>query len=271
MKINTRNMVLAWLCALCAALVGATAVLQAGQRQLETRLAPYDTVFLGTSLMRYALPVQGDGRSIQAVDANSALRIGLSRGSEADLLDLTQAAVNARVATTFIEINPIVSRFSDRHRPCSLWNGLNHRRGALRQAANAVLRGGDIIVGNEPAKNDRLPSVDLERLAELYPLQFDVPCHPGKWQQIPKSSGSSKIVLVAMPRSEIAKTRIGPEGMIEFDRAAIRFASQLNLPLFMPDSDVTWSEDHFLDQAHMSQLGSERFLQELGQWWDAQK
>ncbi len=40
-------------------------------------------------------------------------------------------------------------------------------------------------------------------------------------------------------------------------------------PVGITDEDVV--VDHFLDQAHMSPLGSERFLQELGQWRDAQQ
>ena len=269
MKTNARGIALAWLVAFLLAAAGATVVASLGQRQLEARLGSSDAVFLGTSLTRFALPRHGEAKPLPQIDAANVLRIGLSDGTESDLLDLASAAVDAGVGVVFVEINPIVSRFAENPGGCGWWNSLAHHFKALKRSSNAVFSGRDIIgrMGTDAARNDRPRSVDMARLARSYPLHFDVPCHVEAWQELGAGSGASRIVMIAMPRDEIVTKLAGARNIATFKRAAREFSSQLGLPLFVPDASGAWSSDLFVDQAHMSQRGSDRFLQELAAWW----
>lgn len=273
MKMNARGLAFAWLVAFLLVAAAATVVASLGQQQLEARFGNRDAVFLGTSLTRFALPRHGNAGPLPEIGAADVLRIGLSDGTESDLLDLASAAVDAGVGVIFIEINPIVSSFAGNPGKCGWLNFLVHHFKALKRSSNAVFGGRDIIdrMGTDPARNEGPRSLDIARVARSYPLSFDVPCHFGAWQELLAGSGATRIIMIEMPRDKIVTKLAGARNIATFRRAAREFSTRLGVPLFVPDASGAWSSDLFVDQAHMSQRGSDLFLQELAVWWSRNK
>lgn len=242
-----------------------------GQRRLDVRFTGVDAVFLGTSLMRRALPDFGEAKPLAQIGASKVLRVGINSGAEGQILDMASAAIASGVQNVFIEINPLVSRFA-RVPGCGFVNTIRDYRRRIKTFALAFLLGRDILgTGVTPIDSDQAREVDVEKAAKNYPLKFEGPCHMKSWVQLVTTSGESRIFLIAMPRDDVARQLIGIPDMDVFERRSRAFAAQLGLPLFVPDASGSWGPDYFIDQAHMSRLGSERFLEELAVWWLAQK
>ena len=272
MKLTARSIAMAWLSALVL-LVGILIAIGAfGQRRVDGRFTGVDTVFLGTSLFRHALPDLGQITPLPQVDAEKSLRIGLNNGSERQILDMATAAVASGVGKVFIEINPLVSRFATDRAGCGVRNSLQHQLGNLKIFTDAILLGRDIYwPGAEPANKDKTRSINPETTAKYYPLKFVGPCHVGAWQRLFTTSKGTRFVLVMMPRDGVAKQLIGADDMATFERRARAFSAQFDIPLFVPESAGDWGEELFLDQAHLSGRGADRFGKELAAWWRVQK
>lgn len=224
------------------------------------------TAFVGTSLMRRALPEGSATRAPAFPGAGPTLRIGLGRASEAQILALAQAAVRAGVTTLFIEVNPLVSRFDHRRSACGWAGMLDARRRALRAVLAPHLRGPGAGLDQPPRRADG-PQVVLEQaLDRMYPLHVDGPCFVDDWQALARHARGTRIVFVAMPRAEVAHRRIGADTMAAFYQAADGLATSLGTTLFRPDRSGIWPDSAFIDQAHLSQRGAGRFRAALAAW-----
>jgi len=245
---------LSWVTALVLAM-SAMAVLS-WREDLVTRdsLAGMRTVFLGTSLFRYAItngePAFPDARK----DLSPYLRLGLSSGNEADLLKWAQRAEAAGTETLFIEVNPLVARFANVGPGC----GIIWRIGQVRARVWRLAHGwNDVprITRNE----QRTPKQGQDALpnAERYPLRIYGPCYLADWQSV--ASGEMHLVFVLMPRSPAARELVGREDSARFLARAEALAETLGTPLIVVDPDEDWEQEYFRDSVHMTVAGAERF------------
>lgn len=267
MKLTTWAISLAWLVAALIAVAVLISVALVRQHRLDARFVGHDAVFLGTSLTRFALPDYAVPAPMPQIRAKSAMRIGLSNGSDSEVLTLTSAALAAQVAHVFVEVNPIISRFANNTHRCDVWDTLPYLSDVFRRSGIATLWGRDLSYrGALEVANDGPRSLHFDQMDKIYPLQIDTPCHLETWRQLAESRPDTQIVLIAMPRSKIARDRIGPDGMEAFNRAAEAFSSQINVPLFIPDASGAWDDKFFLDRAHMNRAGAAHFLRALASW-----
>lgn len=259
-------MVFSWALALILATALMCAGWRVGQQQIATRFTGVQTVFLGTSLMRHAVPNIPD--SLTGTSGRGTfLRVGLSNATELQILTLAQAAVAADARTIYLEINSVVSRFAFQNASCGPRRRLNHGLWTTRTATWALLTGQHVLAEGIRDETAHLSTVDVETaLARNYPLHFQPLCDAAAWKALVASAGAAQIVLVTMPRSKLAADRIGPVDIARFDRAAADLAAALHLPLFVPDAAGAWPDEDFVDQAHMSPAGSARFLGALADW-----
>ena len=265
-----RMMVLIW--ALAIGLVAGISMLtwSVGHRQMQTRLSGYDTLLIGTSLMRYAVPNAQDSAAAQIFGKGRYLRLGVSSANEAAMLDLARASIATKPKLLFIEINPLITRFAFDAAGCGPEYQLSAVAEFVRRTARTSLRGKNLL---EPASQDpqltTTAQPDPEVMARNYPLIFPPLCYGAQWQALAQATGDTRIILVAMPRSAHAREVIGASDMARFDRAAADLAAQLHLLLFVPDVANTWPDSYFTDLAHMNSRGSAAFLTALAAWREA--
>lgn len=261
-----------WLWAI-ALVVGMTGVgWWYAERALLERLVGVHTAFLGSSLMRYAIPMTPGSMKDSFFDIDQTLRVGVSSVSETQLLGLADAAVESGVKTLFIEVNPIVARFAGDTVGCGARNWGRSVRWMARTAVRAQISGVDPWGEATDPLGESVQSLgDGRFVAERYPLHFPAPCHMAKWQALVAKAGATRITLIAMPRAAIAREAIGAVDMAQFHQSAQIFASQLGLPLFVVDPQGVWTDDRFVDAAHMTLRGADAFMKELGRWWAGQQ
>ncbi|WBL32024.1 hypothetical protein O5O51_09720 [Sinirhodobacter sp. HNIBRBA609] len=266
-----RMMTLAWVAAilLVAALFGYTKI--ASQRALASTFAGHEMAFIGTSLMRDAVPNAPDRRTAQKFGPGIFVRMGVPLASETELLALAQAAVGAQVGALYIEVNPIITRFADQQPGCGPGYRFEQTAAFLDSVAKPVLKGRDFLARylSDPRERSTYEP-DLERIAASYPLQFPPLCHEAAWQELSTKARGTQIILVAMPRAPVAREHIGSVDMARFHRAAAALAERLGVQLFVVDPQGTWESDLFKDQAHVNARGSARFLDALVAWQGAQ-
>jgi hypothetical protein len=126
--------------------------------------------------------------------------------------------------------------------------------------------------GVQSANYARHTHFKLEAIEKNYPLKFVGPCNGKDWSRMMDiKPTNTKIILVAMPRAALAKALVGTDDMAKFETNAQSFANSFGVSLFVPDQMGTWSDDHFVDQAHMNPKGAVRFRKELAVWWKAQQ
>lgn len=266
------RMTQAWL------LAGALVVAMVGvcwwfaEKAFAHRFAGVQTAFLGSSLMWYALPMTPGAVANPVFQIDQTLRVGVSSASENQLLSLANAAVVSGVRTLFIEVNPIVTRFASEPVGCGAVDSARSARWMVRAAVRDRVLGVPPWAGaSDPAAYPVGAWQGGDLLGQRYPLRFPVPCHMAAWKSLVANSGATRITLIAMPRAAIARDAVGAADMAQFHQTAQNFARQLGLPLFVVDPQGGWSDDRFLDAAHMSQAGSSAFMQGLVIWWAAQQ
>ncbi|MCT2541092.1 hypothetical protein [Sedimentimonas flavescens] len=264
-------MTLAWVAAilLVAALFGYTKI--ASQRALASTFAGHEMAFIGTSLMRDAVPNADDGRTAQKFFSDTFIRLGIPSAREGQLLSLARAAVSARVKTLYIEVNPLVTRLAGRNPGCGSHYKLERISYDIKGFAKPALLERDFPQRYLQDSREQAPrEPDLERIAASYPLQFPPLCHEAAWQELSTKARGTQIILVAMPRAPVAREHIGSVDMARFHRAAAALAERLGVQLFVVDPQGTWESDLFKDQAHVNARGSARFIDALAAWQGAQ-
>ncbi|QLL44303.1 hypothetical protein [Sulfitobacter pontiacus] len=233
------------------------------------RFEDVSMLMLGTSLFRYAIPDSSGGPVLSDIADGNFLRLGYSSASEGQLLQLARLGARAGVRKIAIEVNPIVSRFAGRDE-CSASNRWKEVYNEIRRSARPYLRGRDILGGGlgDPPQDVTTANMaaDLDR---LYPLQVEGPCLGTAWVDLVASHPSTAFMFVAMPRRRAARDRIGADGMAQFNSAAIDFAQGVGSDLFLVDPDGSWGDENFVDQAHQSAIGAERFQRTFSIWHGA--
>jgi len=233
------------------------------------RFEDVSMLMLGTSLFKYAIPDSSGGPVLSDIADGNFLRLGYSSASEVQLLQLARLGARAGVRKIAIEVNPIVSRFAGRDE-CSASNRWKEVYNEIRRSARPYLRGRDILGGGlgDPPQDVTTANMaaDLDR---LYPLQVEGPCLGTAWVDLVASHPSTAFMFVAMPRRRAARDRIGADGMAQFNTAAIDFAQGVGSDLFLVDPDGSWGDENFVDQAHQSAIGAERFQRTFSIWHGA--
>lgn len=233
------------------------------------RFEDVSMLMLGTSLFRYAIPNPSGGPVLSDIADGNFLRLGYSSASEGQLLQLARLGAQAGVRRIAIEVNPIVSRFAGRDE-CSAFNRWKEKYNEIRLSARPYLRGRDILSGGlgDPPQDVTTANMagDLDR---LYPLQVEGPCLGTAWVDLVESHPSTVFMFVTMPRRRAARDRIGADGMAQFNSAAIDFAQGVGSDLFLVDPDGSWGDQNFVDQAHQSAIGAERFQRTFSIWHEA--
>lgn len=261
-----RGLVIAWITALVTIAALCIVVVFLGQQRTQVRMVQSDAVFLGSSLTRNALPNYQTGGPFPEIGAESALRIGISRGSELELLALAQAAADANVDTVFVEVNPLVSRLANDPVGCGLRNKSVYWHKVLRQAGQFVFQGKDI--GSSRAFRDgQTQGPNLNAIQNTFPMRREGPCMLEAWGDVIANAPQTEFVFIEFPREMTANDLIGPRLLVEFHDAADMLSAELNVPLLRLDAFGPWNTAEFLDQSHFNQRGADRFHAELAAWW----
>ena len=232
---------------------------------MSARLAPVQTLILGTSLIRYGIPDPDGGPAAASFGPTPLLRLGYDSASEEQLLTIATKAADQDVQRLYIEINPIVSRFAYVASGCGLAGWVKLRMSAMRQTLRTVVTGRDIIAQllARPPEQAEPAILGEAQLTRLYPLRVTDPCFADRCTALFAAHPDMQVILIAMPRAPIARHRIGIDGMAQFHAAAHQFAAANKVPLFVVDPAGTWPTEAFVDQAHLSPAGAARFMAAL--------
>lgn len=265
MRSSLGRMTLVWVTSAAIVLGTLTTLWIWGTRAQSTSLKDIDTLVLGTSLVRYGIPNPNAGHDAHKFGPEPFLRLGYTRGNERQLLSIVTNAAEQKTQRIYLEVNPIVSRFADTSTGCGATDWITHHMALIRKTFRAALFRQEILgeATAFPLYQFGPFIVDEMRLSRLYPLRVTGPCFAEQWSSVFETNPDMQVILVAMPRAPIARERIGIQGMTHFYEAAQTFAAANNLPLFIVDPLGNWPADAFVDQAHLSQAGAERFMASL--------
>lgn len=267
-------MLACWIAAFAIALAGL--VLLARPAQLpRPGFDAVEVAVIGTSLVHRAIPATGKpGELLPGRGAH--FRIGLAAPSREEILLLVEQASEAGVGTVLIEANPLIFTLSG-HTANLHCNSLSCRvRYRVAQERRKLAAGARALLGMPSADEIRL----INALGEPVERQWAYSTGPMRGESftfheldnadIVETIARTKargveIILLLPPRSPSAELLL-PEGQAqELASRAEALSEELDVPLFAPHEG--WSDADFVDRAHMSRQGRERFLRELREWW----
>ena len=238
-----------------------------GEHRKMERLITTDTLMLGTSLMRFAVPDPQAQSLPPSVVGPHALRLGFSRGSEERLLHFATIGAKAGVPRIILEVNPIVARFADQPSSCGVAGRAAEKWRTTRQSTRRLVMGRSVF-GDAATGVDTYPTGALVQanIARLYPLQVLGPCYLEAWQDLVSRHPDTQFIFVVMPRRDVAYEAIGKKAMAAFDAASRSFAEATGAALFVVDPAHKWQTQFFAGQAHLSPAGAEKFQTDLIHW-----
>ena len=265
-----------WLGAL--AIAGIALALVSREPELpKPSLEDRDVVVIGTSLVHRAIPAQGGPEELLP-GYGPHLRIGLAASSRAEILELLDHAVAEDVRLVLLEVNPLVFAFSSHsaNLDCPTLACISRNFAALeRRRYSAGMRHMLGLPTSEQIRMDRA-------IAEPMPYHWAPSDQPLRSERLEfhaagnadiaeavwrARENGTQIALLLPPRSPEAE-RLMPDGQPEELAARARALAQwLSVPLFAPREG--WGKAEFVDRAHMSREGRDRFLRELRAWWEA--
>ena len=270
---NPRQLLWAWLMAL-ALVAGLTAgpVIR-NDRTIANEHS--DVVVIGSSLMAYAVPETGGGTGSLLGDGRTHRRLATLRISERQLIANLERAIDQRARTIFIEVNPLIVDFGDHpyQRPCDGWTYA--ARTWLAEAQWRVIDAYRSLRGKAPQDDytgdpnniAATHSGDGAEVRRLDPLVLRNPCdQPRLAAAVARAKAlGTKVVLILPPRSPDGDRRLGPQVTQELASRADALSQRLGIPLFAPRD--AWSNDEFVDLAHLNLAGRAHFQQDLRRWW----
>ncbi len=271
---NWRQLTAVWLIALL--LVGGVAAFLLARAGPDRH--PYGGVgiaVVGSSLSRYAIPAEGSAGMLLG-DARGHRRIGPSMATEAEILDLFEAAIDDRADVILIEINTLIRDFAKAEQVESC-DGMQSviRSNAWRErleVAYAFRRWLGVSTnyreGNgEPVDIDREQAIDPRVMREVYPLKLHFPSCRKRLDRLiarARQQGVETAFFLA-PRSEAALTFMPAGQNAALEQLARSLARDVDLPIFAPPGP--WSNAFYKDNSHFNLQGRARFDAELRQWW----
>ena len=266
---SLRAMLLVWASACALVFAVSLYFLSTNTTRTEARMSKVDTVFLGSSLTRHALPDHRSPAPLPEIGSASSVRLGISFATEHDLLAHAQIAAQAGVKTVFVEANAIVARLATEDTGCGWRHAVSHQLRSLHHGFEYNVRGLD--VGASAAPNNARPyAVRSNILQDTFPLQQARPCRADQWARLVADYPDTSFVLVFLPRSVDANRKNGAALVAEIANATDEFAGSLGLPLFRPSDFGAWDNlALFVDQSHLSARGADQFRKDLAIWWAA--
>lgn len=271
---TSRGLVLIWFAAITLMTLIVVA-LDAFTKHLEDnfdniQVAP--VVVIGSSLMRSAVPSFGQGKDSLLGDGRAHARLAISSITESQTVELLKLVIRSGARTVLIEANALAFDFA----PSRQGNAqlavsikpLLELSTSTRQKLRGIISGPQTLVTltSEAENLDANFSVQPGSKAN-YPLYLRFPGYPDALESalMLASANGVELILIAPPRSQLAENVMGSEATETLKLHFQTISLRLKLPLFQPSG--VWSNDHFIDTAHMSRRGRTRFLNELAQWW----
>ncbi|GAA0280722.1 hypothetical protein GCM10009127_22410 [Alteraurantiacibacter aestuarii] len=271
-------MVLCWLA--CAVMLA----LMAGWANKPAPRAPFDfsgadIAVIGGSLTMYGIPASDDGKVALLADGRSHVRVGLSDPLPEEIEDLVEQALDGKVQTILLEVRPfifVLRNQQDRQLCndllCESLLGIrrlrnNFRdwyRGLLGRPSNYAMRlkrGTEFPIGLDE------PFTVQEPLEQVYPVIFLEREPSQRMQDLVRraTEQETRIILYQPPRSPMAQAYLELGQNAEISNRSAYYARRLQLPLF--DPDIEWSNDDFVDRAHLGASGRAKLVAALRQWW----
>lgn len=233
-------------------------------------------VVIGSSLMGSAVPSFGQGTDSLLGDGRAHVRYAVSGITEDQTLELLQLVLNGGAKTVLIEANALAFDFAskrsafnqDRAQLDRLIKPLFDLSARIRQKLREFIFGQQAIVTlTSEVNNLDNHFLVMPNAKANYPLHLRLPQYPDVLEAtlMLASKNGVELILIAPPRSQWAADVMGPEAIETLRLHFQTLSDRLNLPLFQPSA--AWSNEHFIDAAHMSRQGRMRFLNELAQWW----
>lgn len=264
---GTREWAWAWTAAFGITLTVLAGLWALHKSQLAALLDGRETVFIGTSLARYAIePTFGD-ETTDPLGPAPFLRLAYPGATEHQIYGLAKAAAATAPQRIFLEINPIVSSFAHRNYGCSWQEELRVEFMKIRHMGRSLIKRKsvfrDFLKG--PTYNTAKP-LDAAVTLKRFPLALDGSCFQDRWRKLRRNHPDTAFYMVAMPRSPAARDIIGAHDMALFALRAQRFAQSLDIPLLIVDSENAWPQSVFVDHAHLTSEGAARFLDRLADW-----
>lgn len=264
-----------WLAAICLAVLIAGILWKAAEYSRSDwtyrRVIPAaDIAFLGTSLVRDAVPDKGPAEGILG-DGRSHVRVwGLALDERAETR-LLNAVIDAGIGTIFLEPYPYIRRFAgDPQKSISpswvervetnLVSAVLRLRVGRRTMLNRLLsRTGE----NEAIRQARTFDGDLSSSKRDYPLRLTFPGNPAALRaavQRAKVKGL-KVIVMGLPRSQSLVDYLGPDQVRQLEERVETLAASLDVPLWSPAN--AWPDDRFVDQGHLNSNGRRAFVAAL--------
>lgn len=264
-----------WLAAICLAALIAGIFWKAAEHSRSDwtyrRIIPAaDVAFLGTSLVRDAVPDKGPVEGILG-DGRSHVRVwglALDERTETRLLN---AVIDAGIGTIFLEPYPYIRRFaSDPQKSISpgwvegveanLLSGVLRLRTGMRTILNGLLSRTE---EDEAIRQARTFDGDLSSSKRDYPLRLTFPRNPTALHaaiQRAKAKGL-KVIVMGLPRSQSLVDYVGADQVRQLEVRVEALAASLDVPLWSPAN--TWPNDRFVDQGHLNSNGRRDFVAAL--------
>lgn len=272
---------LAWAAALSICLVGIFVLSNIGKNGRIPRNVSADApiAFVGTSLTRNATPINGMSHG------KSSKRFALSSMSEHEILSITEHLLSGgMLELAMIELRPLALDF-DR----ASENPMAYVRSFFKSQRNHVNRGFWEILGGYPYSFEwedpnflktgeegyqAPPELNLSAFEKNFPLRPKFPREIERFKRLLEKAQSAniKLVFVDFPRAQSAMDRLGPKQLEAMDAHKKDFAAAFDIEIWTPAQ--VWPDDHFIDHAHMSFKGRQRFMAlfeekvESGQWME---
>lgn len=229
-----------------------------------------DIAFLGTSLVRDAVPDKGPASGVLG-DGRSHVRVwGLALDEQTETR-LLNAVIDAGIGTIFLEPYPYIREFASDPRKSinpgwteSVEARLVSTVSRLRRGIRTISNG--LLVQIEPDEVIRLARTfdgDLSHSKRDYPLRLTVPRDPvalGAAVHRARLKGLN-IIIIGLPRSQSLVEYLGADQMQRLQRHVEALAASIDAPLWSPAN--AWANDRFVDPAHLNWNGRQDFVSAL--------
>lgn len=248
---------------------------------VETEEIPEASIaVIGSSLMRYAVPPVGSTGYSLLSDGRTHVRLALGNITEEQQIALLTRVLASDVEYVFVEIQPfgIDFRFEEWRQQTFLHGLVNQARRFSLTARRALGRKfrrrlkTESTPGQPPSLMSEADKLDAEfhvsqaALSLLYPIHERSLVEKDRLDELISvaSARQVKLALIAPPRSQTAADYMGTARSKSLEKHFQKLAEELGVPLFQPAR--WWTDDYFIDQAHMNRRGRNRFCRELAQW-----
>ena len=234
----------------------------------------FDIAVIGSSLSYHAVPAYGAGRESLLGDGRSHRRIAVPSISEEQSLLLLDRAIHDHVKLVLMEANPFIFQFAGLgdQRRCGQWFRPYLTRlkqyqydlvDTFRKTIGRPVRVGGV---DEPANLSGGQHIDLSKIHLFYPLRFEGPCYPNRFESLVKTAklNGTRVVLMIPPRSPAGEALLGKQASDEVMSRAKQLARRMGIEVLVPGGQ--WANNEFVDHAHVNSQGRAHFLVELRQW-----